>query len=217
MTRVFWRLSFACTASGLALLAQPPAAWPWWDPIWIFVFFIAVYADLAGWAGLRAARLAAGIAVISLAALLGLGALTGWPVGPLRFTEHSGLRLGGAVPLGLPLLGFALLTVSGQAAAAAFPGAGKPGLAAGTAAAFLLTVANGIAFFSVDRIWWLWNPWGDGPAAGRAALSLCVLGAVGFALAFVYPADSRLRLSRWSPGAIAWVATNALFLAARLA
>ena len=117
----------------------------------------------------------------------------------------------------LPLLGFSLLTVSGQTAAAAFPGAGRPGLASGTAGAFVLTVANGTAFFTTGRFWWLWNPEGGGPAYGRAALSLGVLAAAGFALAFVYPVDSRMRRGRWNAGVAAWISTNVLFLAARLA
>jgi len=217
MTRIFWCLFFVVTASGLALPFLPSAAWPWWDPAWILIFFVAAYADLVGWAGLRAARMSAGIVVVFLAALLGLSALTGWPVGPMRFTGHAGLRLGGSIPLALPLLGFCFLSVSGQAAAAAFPGAGRPGLAAGTAAGFLLTLANGLVFFTADRIWWLWNPVGAGSAGGRAALSLGVLATAGFALAFAYPVDSRMRRSRWNAGAIAWISTNVLFLAARLA
>jgi len=217
MTKVLWSLFFACTASGLALPFLPATTWPWWDAAWILIFFVAVYVDLVGWAGLPAARMSAGIVVVSLGVLLALGTMTGWPVGPMRFTEHSGLRLGGTLPLALPLLGFCLLTVSGQVAAAAFPGAGKPGLAAGTAAAFLLALANGMGFFAADRIWWLWNPWSDGPAAGRAVFSLGVLAAAGFALAFVYPADSRLRLRRWNACAAAWIIINLLFLAARLA
>jgi hypothetical protein len=184
---------------------------------WVLVFFVGVYVKLAGWAGLSGARMSAGIVVVSLAVLLGLGAMTGWPIGPLRFTEHAGLRLGGAIPLMLPLLGFSILTVSAQAAASAFPWAGRLGLAAGTAVGFVLTIANGLTFFTLDRLWWLWNPWGDGTVPGRAALSLGVLAAAGFALAFAYPVDSRLRLHRWNAGAVAWVLTNVIFATARLA
>jgi hypothetical protein len=207
----------ACTAAGFALPFLPAGSWPWWDSAWVLIFFVGVYAKLAGWAGLSAARMSAGIVVVALALVLGLGALTGWPVGPLRFTEHAGLRLGGAIPLMLPLLGFSLLTVSGQAAAAALPGAGRLGLAAGTAAGFVFTIANGITFFAADRLWWLWNPWGDGPASVRAVMSLGALAAAGFALSFVYPVDSRLRLARWNAGVAAWVLTNVLFATARLA
>jgi hypothetical protein len=115
------------------------------------------------------------------------------------------------------VLAFSLLTVSGHAAAAAFPGTGRTGLAIATAAGFLLSVANGLAFFAADRIWWVWNPLNSPDAAGRAVFGLAFLGAAAFALAFTYPVDSRMRLSRWSTGSIAWLAANALFLVANFA
>lgn len=172
---------------------------------------------MVGSAGLPATRMTAGIVVVSMAVLLGLGAMTGWPVGPLRFTEHSGLRLGGAIPLVMPLFVFALLTSSGQAAAAVLTGAGRTGLAIGTAGAFLLTVANGVEFFVSDRIWWLWNPWGDGNATGRGIFSFFVLAAAALLLSMAYPVDSGMRRNRWNAAAAAWVSTNLLFLVARLA
>lgn len=217
MTRIFWLLFWGATAAGLALPFQSAGTWPWWDSVWILVFFMAAYAELVSASSLSAARMAAGIIVISLAVILGVGSLTGWPVGPLRFTEHSGLRLGGALPLVLPLFGFALLFASRLVAEAAFPSAGRGGLAAATAAAALATLLNGLTFLMSDRLWWLWNPWGDGMAFGRAIFSLAVLGLAGLAFTFVLPADSRLRTRRWTPGVIAWVSTNILFLAARFA
>jgi uncharacterized membrane protein len=217
MTRIFWFLFLAATVAGLALPFLPPGSWPWWDSAWILVFFVAAYAELVIGTSLSAARMAAGIIVISLAVILGLGSLTGWPVGPLRFTEHSGLRLGGALPLVLPLFGFSLLSVSRQAVDAVFPSAGRAGLAAATATAALLTLLNSLTFFISDRLWWLWNPWGDENAIGRAVFSLSVLGLAAVAGAWVLPVDSRLRTSRWTPGVISWISTNVLFLVARLA
>lgn len=217
MIRIFWLLFLAATAAGLALPFQPASTWPWWDSAWILVFFVATYADLVTASSLSSARMAAGIVVISLAVLLGLGSLTGWPVGPLRFTEHSGLRLGGALPLVLPLFGFALLLASRQVADAALPSAGRTWLAAATGAAVLVTILNGLAFLMSDRLWWLWNPWGDGNASGRAVFSLAVLGFAAMALSWALPVDSRLCTRRWTPGAIAWISTNVLFLVARLA
>ena len=217
MKKIFWVLFFAATVAGAALPFLPAGSWPWWDSAWIFFFFVAVYADLSGTAGLSAARFSAGIVVVAMAVLLGLTGLTGWPCGPLLFTAHAGLRLGGAIPLALPLLAFSLLTVSGHAAAAAFPGSVRPGLAFATAAGFLLSVANGLTFFAADRIWWVWNPLNSPDAAARAALGLVFLGAAAFALAFVYPVDSRLRTSRWSAGLVAWLSANAFFLVANFA
>ena len=217
MKKIFWILFFAATAAGATLPFLPSGSWPWWDSAWVFLFFVAVYADLAGAAGLSAARFSAGIVVVAMAVLLGLTGLTGWPCGPLLFTAHAGLRLGGVIPLALPLLAFSLLTVSGHAAAAAFPGAGRTGLGFATAAGFLLSVAIGLAFFAADRISWVWNPLNNANSAGRAVFGLAFLGAAAFALAFTYPVDSRMRLSRWSTGSIAWLAANALFLVANFA
>lgn len=217
MRRVFWCLFFALTVAGAALPFLTPASWPWWDSPWIFVFFVAVYSDLAASAGLSAARFSSGIVVISMAVILGLSGLTGWPAGPLQFTAHAGLQLGGVIPLTLPLLAFALLTVSAQAAASAFPGANRMGLALATAGGFVASVVNGLAFFVTDRVWWLWNPVGLPRAAGHAVFGLIFLAATAFALAFAYPADTRMRQSRWSAGLVAWLAVNALFLTANLA
>ncbi|MFA7000428.1 MAG: hypothetical protein WC241_04970, partial [Candidatus Paceibacterota bacterium] len=213
----FWFLFFSCSAAGLILPFLPPASWPWWDSAWILLFFVAAYAGMVESAGLSATRMTAGIVLVSMAVLLGLGALTGWPVGPLRFTEHSGLRLGGAIPLALPLFAFALLTASGQVTAAAMPGAGRTGLAAGTSLAFLVAIANGTEFLVSMRIWWLWNPWGEGTAAGRILFSFLALGAAAAILSFACPVDSRMRRTRWNAAATAWVFTNLLFLVARLA
>jgi len=212
--KIFWILFLAATAAGTALPFLRPGSWPWWDSTWVFFFFVAVYADLVGTAGLSRARLSSGTIVIAMAVLLGLSGQTGWPCGPLLFTAHAGLRLGGALPLALPLLAFSLLAVSAQAASAAFPGAGRNGLALATAAGFLFSVVNGLALFADDRIWWVWNPLGRPDAPGRAVFGLAFLGASAFALAFAYPADSRMRLSRWAPGPVAWLAANALFLVA---
>jgi uncharacterized membrane protein len=217
MSRVFWSLFFALTVAGAALPFLTPASWPWWDSSWIFVFFVAVYSDLATSSGLPAARFSSGIVVISMAVLLGLTGLTGWPAGPLQFTSHAGLQLGGVIPLTLPLLAFAILTVSAQAAASAFPGANRTGLALATAGGFVASVVNGLAFFVSDRIWWLWNPPGGPHAAGHAGFGLLFLAVTAFALAFAYPADTRMQRSRWNTGFVAWLAINALFLTANLA
>ena len=217
MKYIFWILFLSATVVGLALPFLPPGAWPWWDSTWVALFFIPVYVDLSRDAGLSAARFTSGIVVVSMAVLLGISGLTGWPVGPLRFTAHAGLQLGGAIPLVFPLLAFSLLTVSWHAAAWAFPSASRTTLALATAAGFLLSIINGIAFFVTDRIWWEWNPMHDPNAAIRAAFGLAFLGATAFALAFVFPVDTRLRLNRWSTGLAAWLAANALFLAANFA
>jgi hypothetical protein len=116
----------------------------------------------------------------------------------------------------LPLLAFALLTVSARTAAAVLPGTGRTGLSLATAGFFLFATVNGLSFFAHDRIWWVWNPTGGAGAAGRAVFGLFFLAAVSFALAFAYPVDTRMRKSRWNTGSLAWLCINALFLVANL-
>ena len=217
MKQIFWILFFATTAAGAALLFLPSGSWPWWDTVWVALFFVAVYADLAATAGLSGARFSSGVVVLAMATVLGLTGLTGWPCGPLMFTAHAGFRLGGAIPLALPLLAFSLLTASGRAAGSAFPGAGRTALASATAAGFLLSILNGLAFFARDRMWWIWNPLAMPHAGARAAFGLGFLALAAFALAFVYPADTRMQQNRWNAGVTAWLAANALFLAANFA
>lgn len=217
MKRILWVLFFLVTATGAVLPFLPAGSWPWWDPLWVALFFIAVYYDFASSSGLSRARFSSGIVVIAMAVILGLSGMTGWPIGPLRFTTHAGLQLGGSVPLILPLLAYAILSTCNMAAASAFPWSGRKVLAAATALAFLLTVINGCAFASLSRLWWEWNPTRMPDASGRAVIGLAFLSASAFALAFVYPVDSRLRMSRWNPGAFAWLAGNTLFLVANLA
>lgn len=217
MNRLFRALFFLTTAAGLALPFLPSGSWPWWDSVWILSFFVAVYTELAGSLGLGAARFSSGVVVITVAVLLGLSAFTGWPCGPIQFTAHVGLRIGDTVPLLLPLLAFALLTVSIQTATSAFPGANRSGLATASAGAFVLTILNGLAFFTRDRIWWIWNPLGRPDALWRGGFSLVFLAATIVLLCFVYPADPRMQRSRWSGWAVAWLFINALFLTANFA
>jgi len=209
MTQAFQILFSAATAAGFVLPFLAPGAWPWWDSVWIFFFFVMVYADLARRLGLSAARTGAGIVILTMAVLLGAAGFSG----SLNFTENAGLQIGGAIPLVLPLLAFAMLTVSGQAAESAFPGAGRTALALATTAAFLLSVLNGLTFFSTNRIWWEWNP--ENAPGGMPGL-LLLLAIASFALISVCPADSHLKRSRWNAGLLAWLGMNTLFLVAHL-
>ncbi len=209
MTRFFRALFWTATAVGTILPFLGPGAWPWWDSVWIFFFFVMVYADLAGRMGLSAARTTAGIVILTMAVLLGAAGFSG----SLNFTENAGLQIGGAIPLVLPLLAFAMLTVSGQTAESAFPGAGRAVLALATTAAFLLSVLNGLTFFSTNRIWWKWNPEN---APGGLSGMLLLLAIASFAMIFACPVDPHLKRSRWSTGLLAWIGMNTLFLVAHL-
>lgn len=214
LKNIFWVLFILWTTPGIALLFLESGAGGWWDPVWILLFALAAYSDLVGIKGLGAARICAGIVLLAFVLILAVVALGGWP--PVHFTDRAGLRIGGAVPLLLPLLAFALLTVSACATAGVFPHAGRRGLAGWTAAGFAFSVVNGSIFFAKERFFWLWNPRGAESAGLNGALGIAFLGAATFALAFAYPADARMHRARCSGPLVAWFAVNGLFLAANL-
>jgi len=112
------------------------------------------------------------------------------------------------------LLAFSILTLCQRALAVACPGLCMNGLAAAVAGVFVATVLNGSVFLSEARLWWLWNPWGEGMAVVPAAIALTSIALAGFFLARIYPEDTDLKLTRWSPAAVVLIVSNILFLVA---
>lgn len=205
------------TAGGLVLLFQESGSQPWWDIVWVLSLALSAYIGLVQVGGLSRARMCAGIVLVIFGGIVVLTALTGWPLGPVRFTGPAILRVANMIPLLPPVLAFALLTLCQRASAVAFPGLGTNGLALSVAACFVATILNGIIFLASSRLWWLWNPWGDGIALLPAVIGLFSMGMAGFFLARIYPEDTDLKLTRWSPTAAVLIVLNILFLAANIA
>ena len=204
------------TAGGAFLLFQEAGSQAWWDPVWVLLLALSAYVSLVQSAGLSRARMCAGVVLVVFAGLIILTALTGWPLGPVRFTGPSVLRVGNMFPLLPPLLAFSILTLCQRALAVACPGLGIIGLAIAVAGVFATTLLNGSIFLSEARLWWLWNPWGEGMALLPAAIGLASIGLAGFFLARIYPEDTDLKLTRWSPAAVVLGFINMLFLTANL-
>ena len=204
------------TAGGAFLLFQEAGSQVWWDAVWVLLLALSAYVSLVQSAGLSRARMCAGVVLVVFAGLIILTALTGWPLGPVRFTGPSVLRVGNMFPLLPPLLAFSILTLCQRALAVACPGLGIIGLAIAVAGVFATTVLNGSIFLSEARLWWLWNPWGEGMALLPAAIGLASIGLAGFFLARIYPEDTDLKLTRWSPAAVVLGFINILFLAANM-
>lgn len=202
------------TLTGLALLFVEPAKFGWWSSVWILLFLISAYAGLAARFGLGPARISAGAVIVGFAIVLALGAATGWPTGPVRFTENSGPRIAGLLPALLPIFAFALLTTAHHACSVWLPAASRPVLCAASASVFLATVANGVAFLAGNRLWWLWNPWNASAGPLTALGALLSIGVVAFGLAFVFPPDTRLKTSIRTSAALPLAATNLLFFLA---
>jgi hypothetical protein len=216
MSRALITSALAWTALGLPLLGLEPAAFGWWSPVWILIVACTSYLLLAGTAGLNAARLAAGAAIMAFAVFLAVGSATGWPTGPVRFTEASGPRIAGAFPALLPVFIFSILSLCWQTTMALAPSAGRTPASAYSAVMLTFTTLNSISFLAGNRLWWLWNPWnGNGSPTVLASALLC-LGLTAFGVAFAFPRDARLKTSRWCPAATVLAAINILFLASHL-
>jgi len=203
------------TLSGAVLIFQGAGQQPWWDPVWVLLLAASAYAGLVAASSLGAARITSLAVMAGFGALLVVNLVTAWPFGALKFTDHVGPRIGGSFPVLIPVLAFAILGASHRAASLLLPSAGRSAAAGASAGLFTLTVANSLTFLGRDRLWWIWDPWGllSGPAA--AIVAIVALGATGFGLAFLFPAERGLRL-RWNHAATVLTAANVLFLVAHL-
>ena len=202
------------TAGGAVLLFQEAGSQAWWDAGWVLLLALSAYVGLVQVGGLSRARMCAGVVLVVFAGMIVLTALSGWPLGPVRFTGPSFLRVGNVFPLLPPLLAFSLLTLCQRSLAVACPGLGINGLAAAVAGVFAATILNSAAFLAEARLWWLWNPWGEGFAVLPAAVGVFSIALAGFFLARIYPEDTDMKLTRWSPAAAVLIVINLLFLAA---
>ncbi len=194
------------------LLLLEAGTFPWWDVIWVLLLSTLAYGGLVSLSGLAKARACAGIVLVAFSALIALTIFTGWPLGPMRFCGLEGLKLGGTFPLLPPLLALALLTLAQKSAAQIFSTFERNALAAISSGFFCFTLVNGLIFLSKTRLWWLWNPWGGGGAFMQAMIAFVTLAIAGFFLARIYPEDTGLKLTRWSPEGVVLLCVNALFL-----
>ncbi|MEI8294111.1 MAG: hypothetical protein WCG66_09000 [bacterium] len=202
------------TAGGAFLLFREAGSCSWWDAGWVLLLALMAHVSLVMVGGLSRARLCAGVVLVVFASMVLLTALCGWPLGPLRFTGPAALRLGNVFPLLPPLMAFSLLTLSQRALAVACPEFGTNALAVAVAAVFTASILNAASFLSRFRIWWLWNPWGETQAPLATISGSISLVLAGFFLARIYPEDTGLKLSRWSPALAVLIVLNLLFLAA---
>ncbi len=131
------------------------------DIAWITLAAASVHLWLAEAEGLVTARRWALIVGAGVAALGAASALTGWPLGAIRYSTQLGVKLG-PVPVGLPLLWYALIVGARQTVLWRWPTAGPAPLAVGTGALALLADLNLEPVAAKLRAFWLWRA--SGPA-----------------------------------------------------
>jgi hypothetical protein len=127
------------------------------DPAWIALAAANTYLALAQAEGLGVARrwaaLVLGVALAVAAASSG----TRWPLGPILYSGHFGVRIG-PVPVTVTLLWFTIVLGAREAACRVLPRAGHVRVAFATAMLATLTDANLEPLAWKWRAWWLWYP-----------------------------------------------------------
>ncbi len=126
------------------------------DIAWIMLAAANIYLWLAESEGLSTARRWALIVGGGAAGLGAVSAITGFPLGGIQYSQQLGMKTG-PVPLGLPLLWFALLIGARQTVLRCWPGAAHWQLALGTGVLALLTDANLEPVAAKLRGFWFWR------------------------------------------------------------
>ena len=189
------------------------------DIAWITLAAACTHLWLAENEGLSTARRWALIVGAGVAALAVASAFTGWPLGAIQYSRQLGMKLG-PLPVGLPLLWFALVIGARETVLRCRPRAGQGTLALGTGALALLADVNLEPVAAKLRGFWFWRasvenapPLFAPPWSGYAAWFLAA-SALAFALREERVATG-VRRDFARPVAI-FLLLNAVFLAANL-
>ena len=153
------------------------------DAAWIALGAANIYLALAAEEGLATVRRWALIVIVGAGAIAALSERTGIPLGPIHYTTRLGMRLG-PVPLGMPLLWFAVVTGARSLVMRYAPRAshGKVAFGAGVLAA--LADANFEPIAWKARAFWLWYPTASPAPAWPPVQNYTVWLAVSWAFAF---------------------------------
>ena len=189
------------------------------DIAWITFAAASVHLWLAETEGLSTARRWALFVGGGAAALGAVSAVTGWPLGAIQYSTQLGMKFG-PVPVGLPLLWYALIIGARQTVLWWRPSAGPWPLALGTGVLALLADANLEPLAAKVRAFWFWRaadpaqpPVFTAPWTNYAAWFLAAA-----VLAFLLREERVAAASRrdaFRP-ALIFLALNAVFLAANL-
>ncbi len=164
------------------------------DAIWILLGAVNVYFHAVRAEGLGVARRWAAIILVGSGCLEWIGTTTGFPFGPYRYTDNFGWRLGGVLPLAIPLAWLVVLLCGRYITLWLFPAASRWQIALGVACAALLTDAN-LEFVAWKvRAYWVWYPQLRGPVPDwPPTQNYASWFALSFALAWLLPPNYQLR------------------------
>jgi uncharacterized membrane protein len=189
------------------------------DAIWILLAAISVYLHTAEAEGIGVARTWAAIILASSSLVEWIGVRTGIPFGEYAYTDHFGWRMGGVLPVAIPLAWLVILLCSRVLVLRFRPYAGRVELATGVALLAVLTDLN-LEFVAWKvRAYWIWYPsLGDRAPAWPPVQNYVTWFALMWLLTFLLPPNHAMRprpVSSTRPILILALMT-ALFLAVHL-
>ena len=164
------------------------------DAVWIFLGAVNIYFHAVRAEGLDTARRWAAIILAGSAALEWIGATTGYPFGSYRYTDNFGWRLGGVLPVTIPLAWLIVVLCGRYVTLWALPAAARWQIALGVACIALLTDLN-LEFVAWKvRAYWVWYPHlPTTPPAWPPWQNYLSWFAFSFAFAWVLPPNYHLR------------------------
>ncbi len=177
------------------------------DAVWMLLAAVTVYLHAVASEGLPTARRQAATILLSSTVFEWIGTRTGFPFGPYAYTDNFGPRIGGVVPMAIPLAWLVVVLCGRSLTLWLRPAAGRLETAVGVAAVAVLTDLNLESVAWKVRGYWLWYPGQASPPAPAwpPVQNYVAWFVLSFVLALVLPADHTLRPRqppRWRPAAV---------------
>lgn len=177
LTSLVW--VFFCVTTGLALIIMPAQIGETFirenlthqilaetlvhvvkslDAVWIVLAALSVYLFMVTHLSLPTARMWAVIIIVLSGMVFYLGAKTGYPFGPISYTDNMGGRLFGVIPFTLPLLWLVIVVGGRFLVLKVFPTANRWQTALATGGVALLMSFNLEMIAWKVRAYWIWYP-----------------------------------------------------------
>lgn len=133
------------------------------DAIWMVLAAVVVIWCMGAQEGAKKAAIACAFIAVVSGAIEWVGAKTGIPFGPYRYTDNMGARIGGVLPFTIPLAWIVIVTGSRYLVAWLFPALKGRTFAAAVGCAAVLTDLNLEIVAWKIRAYWVWYPFDTGP------------------------------------------------------
>lgn len=188
------------------------------DAIWIMLAAALAYLALARHEGLAVARRWSLIILLGSALLETVGALTGFPFGPYRYTDRFGWRILGVLPFTIPLAWLTIVVCARYTVLLWRAHASRWQIALGTGLIALLTDLNLEPVAWKVRAYWLWYPTQNGAPDFPPVQNYVSWFVAAMLLAWAFPnrAVDRTKPARDRQPALILGLMNALFILVHL-